>query len=252
MKISVVIPAYNEEKRIESTINKIMKYLQAKFDRYEIIIVDDGSTDSTGKIVQKYQKKYQSEHNNSSLKFNGSIILLRNYSNKGKGYSVKRGILKAKYPLVLFSDSDLATPITELDKLIRYSKDFDIIIASRNLKDSEIRNEQPSFRKVLGKTFPLLSRAIVLKGFRDTQCGFKLLKTAKAKKIESLQKLNGFAFDVEMLFIAKRLGCKIKEVPVIWIDKKGSKVNPVKDSARMFIDLFRIKYNHITGKYNMK
>jgi len=238
MELSVVIPAYNEEKRIEPTLKKVINYLDRHFDKYEIIVVDDCSTDDTNKIISRY------EHDH--------VRVLRNETNKGKGYSVNCGILNAKYSLVLFSDSDLATPIEELGKFMEYIDDYDIIIASRNLKESRIKVKQPAHRQLIGKSFPLFVNLIALRGFKDTQCGFKLFKTAIARRIASLQTLERFSFDVEILFIAKKLGYKIKEAPVSWIDKEGSKVNPIKDSIKMLIDLFRIRYNNLVGKYGVK
>ncbi|MBL7147206.1 MAG: glycosyltransferase family 2 protein [Nanoarchaeota archaeon] len=237
--MSIVIPAYNEEKRIESSLIKIIDYCKSNFEDYEIIVVDDCSKDKTNEIVTKYR--------DSNLK------VFRNIINKGKGYSTKRGILEAKYSLVLFTDSDLATPIKELKKFVDYiNHGHDIIIASRNLKESDIRVEQPFYRQLMGKTFPLLVNLIALRGFKDTQCGFKLFKTDIAKKIVRLQTFERFSFDVELLFIAKKLGYKIKEAPVVWIDKEGSKVSPIKDSTKMLIDLFKIQYNNFLGKYKSK
>jgi len=237
MDISIVIPAYNEEKRIEPTLKSIITYLKDNFDRYEIIIVDDGSEDKTYEIISKYKSN--------------NIKVLRNEINKGKGYSVKKGILNAKYPLILFTDSDLSTPIEEVKKFIDYINDgYDIVIASRNLKNSKIKVRQPLYRQILGKTFPLLANIIVLKGFKDTQCGFKLFKTDVAKRIVKLQTFEQFSFDVEILVIAKKMGYKIKEAPVVWIDKEGTKVRTFKDGFTMLIDLFKIKYNNVLGKYS--
>lgn len=236
--ISIVIPAYNEEKRIGKSIKQIVKYLDKKKYSYEVIVVDDGAIDNTIDVVKKAGNKY--------------VRIIKNKKNMGKGYSVKTGILNAKYPLVLFSDSDLATPIEELDKFMEYIKNYDIVIASRNLKESDIKVKQPFCRQLMGKTFPLLVNLIALGGFRDTQCGFKLFKTNAAKKIVSLQTFNRFSFDVEILFIAKKLGYKIKEAPVVWIDKEGSKVNPIKDSLEMLTDLFKIRLNNLLGKYEGK
>ena len=238
MEISVVIPAYNEEKRIEPTLKRAINYLRSHFDNYEIIVVDDCSTDNTNNIVSKYKKN--------------NVKSLRNKKNKGKGYSVKHGIQNAKYSLVLFSDSDLATPIEELGKFMHHIKEYDIVIASRNMKESNIKVKQPLCRQLMGKTFPLLVNLIALRGFKDTQCGFKLFKTDIAKKVVSLQTFERFSFDVEILFIAKKLGYKIKEVPVVWIDKEGSKVSPIKDSIKMLIDLFKIRYNSLLGKYKVR
>ncbi|MBI4847188.1 MAG: glycosyltransferase family 2 protein [Nitrospirae bacterium] len=236
MNISVVIPAYNEEKRIGSTLQQVTAYLEKHFGSYEIIIIDDCSGDKTDAVASEYKER--------------NVRVLRNDTNKGKGYSVKRGIQNAQYPIVLFTDSDLSTPIEELEKFIQYINDgYDIVIASRNLNESTIKVEQPFYRQVLGKTFPLLVNLLVLRGFRDTQCGFKLFRTEAAKKIAALQTFERFSFDVEILYIAKKMGMKIKEAPVVWIDKKGTKVNPVTDGFSMLIDLFKIRYNNLAGKY---
>ena len=239
MNISIIIPAYNEEKRIESTLVNIIAYLGATFNEYEIIVVDDCSTDNTGEIVSKYVES--------------NVKILRNDTNRGKGYSVKRGIFNARYPMVLFSDSDLATPIEELGELIGYiaDHDYDMVIASRNLGKSNIINKQPLYRQIMGKVFPRIVSLVLLNEFKDTQCGFKLFKTDIAKKIVQLQTIEGFSFDVEVLFIASKMGCKIKEAPVVWIDKEGSTVRTIKDGFKMLIDLFKIKYNDILGTYSI-
>ncbi|NQV09517.1 glycosyltransferase family 2 protein [Candidatus Woesearchaeota archaeon] len=236
-EISVVVPAYNEEKRIGLTLKKIIKYLGSNFKKYEVIVVDDCSKDGTSDVASKFK----------------NVKILRNKINRGKGYSVKKGILNSKYPLVLFSDSDLATPIEELKKFLLYIKDgYDIVIASRNLKESNIVVKQSVIRQLMGKTFPILVNIITFMRFKDTQCGFKLFRTEVGKNIMSLQTLNRFSFDVEILFIAKKNGYKIKEAPVVWIDKAGSTVNPLKDSIKMLIDLFIVRYNNLLGKYRIK
>lgn len=226
MNLSIVIPAYNEEKRIERTLQKIEKYASKNFKNYEIIVVDDCSQDNTSEISLKYE----------------NVKILKNSKNMGKGYSVRRGILCAKYELVLFTDADLATPIEEIEKLLfKIKQGHDIAIASRNLKNSIIVVQQAKYRQLMGKTFPLLVRCFILPDFKDTQCGFKLFKTNIAKEIFAKQKSNGFAFDVEVLYLAKKLRCKIAEVPVVWIDQKGSKLNPLKDALKMLIELVKIK-----------
>jgi dolichyl-phosphate beta-glucosyltransferase len=236
MEISVIVPAYNEEHRIEPTLQKLIDYLSKKAKRFEIIVVDDHSLDDTRKLAEKYKKNH--------------VKILHNERNVGKGFSIRKGVMHAKYPLILFTDSDLATPIQELSKLTKYIKSYDVVIASRNMRKSVIKTHQPPLRRILGKVFPICVNMITFCRFKDTQCGFKLFKKEAAKKIFSLQTMGRFSFDVEILFIARRLKYKIKEVPVIWIDQKGSTVNPIKDSIRMLIDLFKIRYKSLTGKYN--
>lgn len=236
MEISVVIPAYNEEKRILPTLEAIHYYVKERYDRFEIIVIDDGSDDSTVRF--------------SSINDN---IILENEKNKGKGYSVRRGLLYAKYDTILFSDADLATPIEELGKMKKVlDRGYDIVIASRNMQRSDIKVKQPFYRQVLGKIFPYLVNLLAVRGIKDTQCGFKLYTRTAAKMIAEKQRINRFAFDVEQLFIARKLGMKIKEVPVKWIDKAGSKVDTVKDSLRMLRDLIRIRFNSLKGLYNEK
>jgi dolichyl-phosphate beta-glucosyltransferase len=237
MKISVVIPAFNEEQRLEPSLRSIISYLKKNFEEYEIIVVDDCSDDRTGEIASRYARD--------------NVVLLKNETNKGKGYSVKKGILHARYQYVLFTDSDLATPIEELKGFIPLIDDgYDVVIASRNLLQSDVRKKQAFYRHITGKAYPFFVNLLVLRGFRDTQCGFKLFNTKAAKEIAALQRLDGFSFDVEMLFIAKKLGCKIKETSVVWIDQKGSKVNIFIDGFFMLIDLLRIRYNDFLGRYD--
>lgn len=236
MELSIVIPVYNEEKRIERSLVKILDYCKSKLEKYEVIIIDDGSKDKTNQVISLYKSD--------------NVKVFKNSKNMGKGYSVKRGILEAKYPLVLFSDSDLSTPLSELKKFIEYiNKGYDIVIASRKLKGSFIKTKQPLYRQLMGKTFPFLVNLLVLNNIKDTQCGFKLFKTKAAKKIFELLTFDGWAFDVEVLFIATKSGYKIKELPVVWVDKPGSKVNPIKDAYCMFKDLFKIRYNNFMGVY---
>ncbi len=234
--LSVVIPAYNEDKRIGNTIKNIENYLQKKCFDYEIIVVDDGSTDKTKEILREVSN---------------NVILLENIQNKGKGYSVKKGILFAKKEMILFSDADLSTPIEELEKLIKYLEEgYDVVIGSRRLPDSQIKIKQPWNRQLAGKCFFLLIRFIALKKIKDTQCGFKLFKAKVIKELCNKQKLAGFSFDVELLFLAQIAGYSIKEVPVIWIDSpQESKVRLLKHSFKMFQDVLKIRINKWTNKY---
>jgi len=238
-EVSIVIPAYNEEERICPTLETIISFLQKTAEKYEIIVVDDCSTDKTAQVVAHYEKKH--------------VKIVRNKENRGKGYSVKQGILQAQYPFVLFTDADLSMPIEHLSAYIAHAKqDCDIVVASRNLKESRGRLRVPAYRIVMGKIFSKFVRVFLMEGILDTQCGFKLFKTEPAKKIVALQTLERFAFDVEILFIARTMGYKIKEAPITWEDKPGSSVSVLRDSLSMFMDVLKIKSNARRGKYKQK
>jgi dolichyl-phosphate beta-glucosyltransferase len=197
MGISIVIPAYNEEKRIGSTLSNISEYMRSRKDDYEILVVDDGSKDNTKSVVFDHMKKDK------------KIKYIANPGNKGKGYAVRNGMLNSTMDFVLFSDADLSTPIEELGRFLQYTDEFDVIIASRNMKESNVV-KQPIHRRLPGKIFPLFVNLLAVRGIKDTQCGFKLFSRDAANKIDHLQHLHGFAFDVEVLFIARKLGYKIK------------------------------------------
>lgn len=238
MELSIVIPAYNEEKRIKNTLYRIINYFEYKEFKYEIIVVNDGSTDNTVNIVKGVKNK--------------KIKVLTNNPNMGKGYAVKRGVLAAKKKHILFSDADLSTPIEEIEKFLPYLHNYDVLIGSRNLKESDIQVKQPFIRSKLGKSFPFLVRCLLLKNIKDTQCGFKLFQKHTIKPIFEKQTLNGFSFDGEILYIAQKLNYKIKEIPITWINSLGSKVNTLKDSYKMFKDLFKIRENNKNGLYKNK
>lgn len=231
MEISIVIPAYNEERRIKQTLQKILKFFKKKNIEFEIIVVSDGSADNTVKIVRSFKNK---------------LIRIIDYKrNYGKGYCVRKGMLEAKGDIILFSDADLSTPIKEIDKFITYfDQGYDVVIGSRVLKDSDIKIRQPFYREWLGRIFNFVVQMIAIKGIKDTQCGFKAFTHSAAKKIFNLQKLNGFSFDVEALYIGEKLGYRIKEVGVTWVNSDSSKVNPLKDSIKMFKDVIKIKKLH--------
>jgi dolichyl-phosphate beta-glucosyltransferase len=247
MEISIIIPAYNEEKRIQKTLERIFSYMKEKKHDFEIIVVDDGSKDKTVELVELFRKKNSKGKKKADK---NRIKILKNIKNKGKGHSVKRGMLSGEKKWLLFSDADLSTPIEEIEKFEKYIDQYLIIIASRNLKESQIKIKQPKIRSTLGKIFPFVVNLFTIRGIKDTQCGFKLFRKDVAEKIFPLQTSKRFAFDVEVLFIAKKHGYKIKEIPVIWINALGSKVDPIKDSISMFFDLIRFRFNSIMGRYN--
>ena len=200
--------------------------------------MDDGSSDNTFLLVSQASKKMP------------NLKVLRNPANRGKGYSVKRGALAANFDYVLFSDADLSTPIEELDGCMEhFDNGADIVIGSRALKGSRVIKRQNFLRASMGKTFNFLIQLFLFRGIRDTQCGFKILKKNVAKQLFEAQRLEGFCFDVEILHIAKKKGYVIKEHPVKWVNREDSRVSMVKDSAKMFMDIFRIKWNNLRGRY---
>ena len=235
MFLSIIIPVYNEEDRLGITLSRIHSYLNTKEYKYEVIVVDDGSSsDKTREIALA-----------SSLKSAGNLKLLSNQKNRGKGFSVRRGIIAANGEYILFSDADLSTPIQELDKLLEYTKSgYDIAIGSRSMSGSDVRVHQPFYREFMGRIFNLIVQIAVFKGIIDTQCGFKLFKSNIAKEIADKMRIDRFSFDVEMLYLARRMNCKIKEVPVVWINSPSSRVDPIRDSVKMFLDILYIKRLH--------
>ena len=237
--LSLIIPAYNEERRLKDSLSKIIRYFSVKEYKFEIIIVDDGSGDTTNDVVKSYMQLYPNLH------------LIRNEQNRGKGYSVKTGVMNSVGKYIFFSDADLSAPIEEIECLLRYLEDgIDIVIGSRALDDSKILVKQGWFRNRLGKMFGILVRSLVVPGIMDSQCGFKGFKGEAAKKVFSLQQINGFSFDAEILFIARKYGFIINEIPVQWANSDGSKLNPFFDSTKMLFEVFKIKWNDLRGIYD--
>ncbi len=227
--ISIIIPAYNESLRISKTLNKILSFIEDNNDYdFEIIVVNDGSNDNTNEVVLSF----------------ANVVLIDNKVNKGKGSVIRQGMLSAQGDYLLFSDADLSTPIEELEKLLSFIKDFDIVIGCRALQNDLIKEHQPFYREIMGKTFNLFVQLLVVKGIKDTQCGFKLFKNEVAKKIFGSSKIDGFSFDVETIYLASKFRFKVKEVPVLWFNDDRSKVDPIKDSMKMFRELLVIKNLH--------
>ncbi|MCP4371258.1 MAG: glycosyltransferase family 2 protein [Deltaproteobacteria bacterium] len=240
--LSIIIPAYNEETRIARSLEKIYLYLERQSYPHELIVVDDGSTDLTVQVVEDILKRI--EHG----------TLLQNGANRGKGYSVRQGVLHSHGEYVLFSDADLSTPIEEVEKLFWHlDQGYDIAIGSRGLQESDIQIHQSWYRENMGKTFNLIIRLILLPDFYDTQCGFKCFRGDVARKLFVLQKIDHFSFDVEVLYLAKRYGFKIKEIPVTWSHEPSVWLNTtmqaIQGSSKMFLGLLRIRYNAWIGKY---
>lgn len=233
--LSIVIPAYNEEERLPNTLKKIKDYIVKKNLNAEIIVVDDGSSDRTVGVIQKL--------NIPNLK------VIKNPINCGKGFSVKRGVLEAKGEYILFTDADNSTPIEELDNFLSQLQDDTILIGSRYLKESKIKIKQPKPRVIIGRMGNYLIQKMLGMDIKDTQCGFKLFPYNLARGIFSRQRIKRFGFDFEILTIAKIQGYKIKEVPVTWINSPISRVRPIKDVWRTFLDLIYVKVNLLRGIY---
>ncbi len=230
--VSIVIPAYNEESHIATAIRSIHEYSSRKPYEYEIIVVDDGSDDGTVAEARKAARDAQAP-----------VRILLNGRNRGKGYSVRRGMLASQGSFALFSDADLSTPIYELDRLLKETqRGYDVVIGSRAMRNSKIEVHQPFYREVMGKTFNLILRSLGLSHFHDTQCGFKLFSRRAVQMIFPLTRINRFAFDVEILLIAHRLFLPIKELPVHWRDSVPSRVSLVQDSTRMFFDVLKLRF----------
>ena len=233
-EISVVIPAYNEETRIVDSLEKIIEYLSDRFDKFEILVVDDGSSDQTVKVVNDFSHP--------------GLCCLRNLRNFGKGYSVRRGMLAAKYDPVLFSDADLSTPISETETLLsEIQNGKDVVIASRRLSKNQ-QVERSALRKLIGWGFALFVRIIILGGFKDTQCGFKMFRSSATKVLFNLQRIDRWGFDVELLYIAKKKGMKIAEVPVPWYQSEGTRLHWFTPFTMLW-EVLRIRYYSLFGKY---
>ena len=235
MELSIIIPVYNEEERLPHTLGRIVNFFRQKRISFEIIVVNDGSSDGSKSIVERYRKKYE------------EISLIHYNRNMGKGYAVNQGVLKGTGDLFLFSDADLSTPIEEYEKLIRFIHlGYDIVIGSRRIRGADIKLRQPLHRRILGRGFGLLAENMLLKGIKDTQCGFKLFRKNIAKKTFSERKVDGFSFDVEILYVARKIFCaRIKEVPVQWIDSAElSTLRVRRETFCMLRDLIRIRITH--------
>ncbi|MEK6323431.1 MAG: dolichyl-phosphate beta-glucosyltransferase [Acidobacteriota bacterium] len=241
--LSIVIPSYNEEKRIGRSLDAVLRFLETQNYRAEVIVVDDGSSDKTARNVSEQIPKYREAGH--------ALRVLTNKPNRGKGYSVKRGLMEAGGEIVLFSDADFSSPITEAPKLIDpiAERRADVTFGSRALNRELIGVRQPVIRDFGGRVFNLFMRTITGLKYKDTQCGFKAFRREPALAVFQLQSIERFGFDPEVLYIAKKRGLRLLEVPVVWNDSEGTTVNYVTDSIKMFADLIRIRFNDLAGRY---
>ena len=238
--LSIIIPAYNEETRLPRALESIGAYAASKSFSVEVLVVDDGSRDGTAAAAARAAETWP------------AVRLLRNSGNRGKGYSVRHGMLHAAGRLALFTDADLSAPIEEADRLLEaLESGHDVAIGSRALRRELIAVHQSWMRETAGKLFNLLVRAFVRLPIHDTQCGFKLFRREAARAVFRCQQIDGFGFDVEVLYLARKLGYRIAEVPVRWSHDADTKVRMLSDSLRMLTDLWRIRWMELTGKYTL-
>jgi dolichyl-phosphate beta-glucosyltransferase len=235
---SIVIPAYNEGARLGATLEKVLAYVHAQKWNAEVIVVNDGSRDNTADIVRTFAAK------------DSTLRLVENPGNRGKGYSVRNGMLSARGQIVLFSDADLSSPIEEAPKLFQaLDNGADIAIGSRWLRAETQTQRQPLHRQLFGRIYNLILRLTLGLQFADTQCGFKAFKRPAVEAIFPLQKIERWGFDPEILFLAQKFKFKIQEVPVAWGHSGGTRINPLVDGSRMVMEMFRIRWYDLTGKY---
>ncbi len=242
--LTVVIPAFNEEARLGSTLDTISDYLSGRRTAFELIVVDDGSSDDTVALAAEW----------GARRAPGSIRVLRNEVNRGKGYSVRRGVLESQGRYALLTDADLSTPVEELEKLEPFvvGGESQMAIGSRDIEGSVIEVHQSWLREYSGKFFNLLIRWFVGLPFRDTQCGFKLFDMEACREVFESLDTSRYGFDVELLLIARERGLQIREVPVVWRHDEASKVRFIRDGSRMIWDLARILIKRHRGRYHFQ
>ncbi len=236
--ISIVIPAYNEAARLGPTLDRVLNFVHEQAWVAEVIVVDDGSRDATAEIVRGYSAR------------DPMVRLVQNPGNRGKGYSVRNGVMNAGGGIVLFTDADLSSPIEEARKLLdAIIAGADVAIGSRWLRSELQTQRQSAARQVMGRAFNLLLRVVLRLDFKDTQCGFKAFRRSAAKTLFPVQKIEGWGFDAEILFLARRLGLTVTEVPVMWGHDDRTRINPLADGLKMALEMFRIRWFALTGQY---
>lgn len=244
--LSIVIPAYNEAKRLPATLARLDEYLFNREFSYEMLVVDDGSRDATREVVRKFASTR-------------SWVRLVQYDddqdrpvNRGKGYAVRQGILASLGRDVLFTDADLSTPIEEIEKLLPpiARGECDIAVASRALPESDLAVHQPWYRELMGRTFNRFVQAVIQTRIRDTQCGFKAFRGDVARRIFSLAQIDGFGFDTEIIYLANKFGYRVQEIGVIWRHRDESRVNPLLAPLSMMSELLQVRANDLRGAYD--
>jgi len=237
LKLSIIVPSYNEELRLPASLDRIAAYVGASARQTEVLVVDDGSLDQTARVAAAYAERIP------------NLRVLQNGVNRGKGYSVRHGMLEAKGEVVLFTDADLSAPIEEADKLLAAIGQYDLAIGSRAMDRSLIKVHESAFREFAGIVFNKIVRFVLRLPFVDTQCGFKAFRRERCRIIFEQQRIERFGFDPELLYLARHHGLKSVEIPVRWSHSPATKINMMRDSIQMFVDVFTIRWNAIRGCY---
>ncbi len=228
IELSVVIPAYDEAERLGPGLARAMEYLTGRGLDYELLVVDDGSRDATAEVAAGM----------------AGVRVLRHERNRGKGAAIKTGILASRGAKLLLSDADFSTPIEEMEKLEPRLAEAVLVVGSRAVAGADVRQRQPFYRELMGKVWNLIIRTIGVRGLRDTQCGFKLVRGDAARTLGSEMTIDGFAYDVELIWLARRRGWEVAEVGVVWVNSPDSRVDPLRSSLGMLRDVIRIRLRH--------
>lgn len=239
-ELSIIIPAFNEELRLPATLERIAAYSQGSRRDVEVLVVDDGSKDRTAAIAESFRSKIP------------TLRVVPNGMNRGKGYSVRHGVQEARGKIALFTDADLSAPIEEADKLVDALQNFDVAIGSRAVNRSLITVHESPFREFAGIVFNKIVRLILWLPFVDTQCGFKAFVRERCQILFEQQTIERFGFDPELLYLARHHGLRAVEIPVRWGHSPATKINMMRDSLQMFLDVFVIRWNSLRGRYPRK
>jgi dolichyl-phosphate beta-glucosyltransferase len=237
IELSIVVPSYNEELRLPSSLDRIAAYVADSGRSTEVLVVDDGSEDRTAAVAAAYAGGIP------------NLRVLPNGRNRGKGYSVRHGMLEARGRIVLFTDADLSAPIEEADKLLAAMARYDVAIGSRAMDRSLIKVHESAFREFAGVVFNKIVRMVLRLPFVDTQCGFKAFARERCRIIFEQQRIERFGFDPELLYLARRHGLRAVEIPVRWSHSPATKINMMRDSIQMFVDVFTIRWNALCARY---
>jgi dolichyl-phosphate beta-glucosyltransferase len=239
-ELSIVIPSFNEELRLPASLERIAAYVNSRGLQSEVLVVDDGSSDRTAEVAASFVDRLR------------DLRVLKNGRNRGKGYSVRNGMLEAKGERVLFTDADLSAPIEEADKLLSALEQYDVAIGSRAMNRDLIEVHESPFREFAGIIFNRIVRIVLRLPFVDTQCGFKAFRRERCRIVFEQQRIERFGFDPELLYLARHHGLKSIEIPVRWSHSPATKINMMRDSILMFADVFTIRWNALLGRYRKR